>query len=63
MRIGEHIGISPLTKKKFKSKGSAVSDHLLLCNHSPSYKIFSVLTKENKKFLFIVERKSANNER
>ena len=63
MRIGEHIGISPLTKKKVKSKGSAVSDHLLLCNHSPSYKIFSVLTKENKKFLFIVERKSANNER
>ena len=35
-RIGEHIGISPLTKKNFKPKGSAVSDHLLLCNHSPT---------------------------
>ena len=38
-RIGEHIGISPLTKKKVKPKGSAVSDHLLLCNHSPSFEI------------------------
>ena len=63
VRVGEHIRISPLTKKKVKSKGRAVSDHLLLCNYSPSYKNFSVLTKENKKFLFIVERKSANNER
>ena len=51
VRIGEHIGISPLTKKKVKPKGSAVSDHLLLCNHSPSFENFSVLTKENKKFL------------
>ena len=49
VRIGEHIGISPLTKKKVKPKGSAVSNHLLLCNHFPSN--FSVLTKENKKFL------------
>ena len=51
VRIGEHIGISPLTKKKVKPKGSAVSDHLLLCNHSPSFENFSVLTKKNKKFL------------
>ena len=51
VRIGEHIGISPLTRKKVKPKGSAVSDHLLLCNHSPSFENFSVLTKENKKFL------------
>ena len=28
VRIGEHIGISPLTKKKVKPKGSAVSDHM-----------------------------------
>ena len=40
-----------MTKKKVKPKGSAVSDHLLLCNHSPSFENFSVLTKENKKFL------------
>ena len=51
VRIGEHIGISPLTRKKVKPKGSAVSDHLLLWNHSPSFENFDVLTKENKKFL------------
>ena len=47
-RIGEYIGISLLTKKKVKPKDSAVSDHLLLCNYSPSFEDFSVLTKENK---------------
>ena len=30
---------------------SAVSDCLLLCNHSPSFESFSVLTKEKRKFL------------
>ena len=49
VRIAEHIRISPLTKKKVKPNGSAVSDHLLLCNHSPSFE--NVLTMENKKFL------------
>ena len=39
------------TKKKVKPKNSAINDHLLLCNHSPSLENFSVLTKENKKFL------------
>ena len=51
VRIVEYIGISPLTKKKVKPKRSSVSDHLLLCDHSPSFENFSVLTKENKKFL------------
>ena len=50
-KIGEHIGISPLTKKKVKPKGCVVSNHLLLCNHSPSFESFSVLTKGNKKFV------------
>ena len=50
LRIGERIGISPLTKKKVKPKGSAVSDHLVLCNHSPSFGSFSMLTKKNRKF-------------
>ena len=36
VRTGEHIRISPLTKKKVKPKVIAVSDYLLLCNHSPS---------------------------
>ena len=51
VRIGEHIGISPLTRNKVKAKGSAVSSRLLLCNHSPSFESFSILTKENKMFL------------
>ena len=50
LRTGDHIGISPLTKKKVKPKGSAVSDQLSLCNHSSSFKNFSVPTKENRKF-------------
>ena len=40
--------ISPLIKKKVKPKGSVVTDHLLLCNHSPCSENFSVLTKENR---------------
>ena len=60
MRIGEHIGISPLTKKKVQPRGSAVSEHLLLCNHSSSFENFSVLTEENKISIGI-ERKSPNN--
>ena len=51
VRIREHIGISPLTRNKVKSKDSAVSDHLLLCKHSSSFENFSILTNENKKFL------------
>ena len=51
VRIGEHIRVSPLTRKKAKLKSSTLSDHLLLSNHSPSFENFSVLTMENKKFL------------
>ena len=51
LKIGEYIGISPLIKKKVKPKSGAVSDHLLLCNHSPSVESFSVLTKEKSKFV------------
>ena len=45
VRTGEHIGISPLTEKKVKSKGGDVNDPLLLCNQSPSFENFSVPTK------------------
>ena len=38
VRVGEHIGISPLTKKQIKP-------------NKASYNNFSVLTRENKKFL------------
>ena len=40
-----------MAKKKAKPKGSAVSNHLLLCNHLPSFETFSVLPKENRKFV------------
>ena len=56
VRIGEHIGISPLSRKKVKPKSSAVSDHLVLCNHSTSFENFSVQTKENKKFLLELKK-------
>ena len=59
-RIEEHIGMSPWTKKKVKD--SALSDHLLLCNHSPSFKKFIVLPKENEKIPIRIERKFPNNE-
>ena len=51
VRIGEHIGISLLTRKQVKPKNSSVADHLLLCNHSASYDNFSILTRDNSKFL------------
>ena len=38
VRVGEHIGISPLIKKQIKP-------------NKASYNNFSVLTRENKKFL------------
>ena len=51
VRIGEHIGISPLTRKQVKPKNSSIADQLLLCNHSASYDDFSILTRDNSKFL------------
>ena len=51
VRNGELIGISPNTKKQVKPKSSSTVDHLLFCNHSASCDDFSILTRENKKFL------------
>ena len=51
VRIGEHIGISPLTKKQVQSKNTCVANHLLFCNYSASYDNLYILTHENKKFL------------
>ena len=49
VKIAEHIGISPFTKKKVQPKCGGVSGPFLLCNHSPFFENFSVLTKKNKK--------------
>ena len=51
IRIAENIRILLFTKKKVKPKGIIVSNHLLLCNHSLSFESFSVLAKENGKFV------------
>ena len=56
IRIGEHIGVSPLTKKQVKPKNSYVADHLLFCNHSASYDDFSTLTLENKMFFLELKK-------
>ena len=37
VRIGEHIGISRLTKKQVKPKNNSVAAHLLFCNHSAGF--------------------------
>ena len=47
----ESISESHRWLRKKLSLGSAVSDHLLPCNHSPSFENFSVITKKNKTFL------------
>ena len=52
VRSGEHIGISPLTNRKVQPrKVSAVSHDLLNCNYAATFKDFSVLCHENKKYL------------
>ena len=55
IRIGEHIGISSLTKRQGKPKNSSVANHLLFCNHSAPHDDFSILTCENKKFLLEIK--------
>ena len=55
-RSGEHIGVSPLTGKKSKPvNNSAPCDHLIHCNYFPSSANFSILARENKKFLLEVK--------
>ena len=38
-------------QQTIKPKNSSVTDHLLFCNHSTPYDDFSILTREDKKFL------------
>ena len=51
VRICEHISVSPLIRKQVKPKNSSVADNLLLCNQLASYDDFSILTRDNKRFL------------
>ena len=48
--------MSPFTKKKVKPKGGAISHHLVLYNHSPSFENFSVLIRKNRKFVLELKK-------
>ena len=50
IRSGGYRGISPLTLKK-KSKESLIRYHLLQCFNSFSSDKFTILARENKKYL------------
>ena len=55
-RSGEQIGISPLTFKKVKpSAESSIRDHLLFCNHDPSFDDFTILAQGTNKFLLEIK--------
>ena len=56
IRSGEHGGISPLTFKKAKpSVESSIRDHLLFCNHDPSFEGFTILAQGTNKFLLEIK--------
>ena len=53
VRICKHLSISHLTGKKVKidkNKLTAMQEHLLCCNYSPSFEGFSILTRESNDF-------------
>ena len=53
MRICEHLRISHLTGKMVKidsNKLTAIQEHPLFCNYSPSFENFAILTRESNNF-------------
>ena len=53
VRIGEHLGISHLTRKKVKidnKKLAVMQEYLLFCNYIPFFENFSILTRESNDF-------------
>ena len=53
VRICEHFGISHLLEKKVKIDNNnltAIQEHILRCNYSPSFEKFSILTRESNDF-------------
>ena len=53
VRICERLGIPHLTEKKVKignNKLTAIQEHLLCFNYSPSFEDFSILTRESNGF-------------
>ena len=52
VRSGEYIDISPLTNRRLQpGKNSAICQDLLDCNYSDTFKYFSVLCHNSKKYL------------
>ena len=53
---GEHIDIFPLIFKKVKLPAdSSIREHLLFCNHDPSFDDFIILVQGTKKFLLEIK--------
>ena len=51
VRVGEHSGVSPLTRKESKSKKStAVKDHMLFCDHIVSIDDFKIVATSDSDF-------------
>ena len=51
VRVGEHVGISPLTNKPSKSKNiTAFKNHMLMCNQPVFFDDFKVLTSSKSEF-------------
>ena len=50
-RVGEHSGISPLTRRKLKFKTTAAAkDHIFFCDLVVSLKNFKILANSNSEF-------------
>ena len=55
VRMSEHFGISPFIGKKVKGNTqSAVKDHFLICDSTPSFDDFSILTSESNDFKLLL---------
>ena len=51
IRVGEHLGVSPLTGKKSKTKKTtAIKDHMLFCDDVVSLEDFKILASSNSEF-------------
>ena len=51
IRVGEHSGVLPLTRKKLKAKTTtAIKDHMLPCDQVVSLKDFKLLASSNSEF-------------
>ena len=51
VRIGEHLGVSPLTGKKVKGVlESSIKDHLLFCKFNPNFEDFSIIANNDNNF-------------